>query len=251
MPKIPQEQQRRYEIYNESCFDTFKRLESGSVDMILCDPPYGTTACKWDSVIPLTRMWMELKRVIKRNAAVVLTSCQPFTSRLIASNYDFYCYDYCWTKSKMSGVLNAKREPLRQHENIIVFGSSPVYFPQGLIPIHAPVTEPPRASMSSQNYGRVGDSYYTQRVRNYPTSVLAIPSQGKTEHPTQKPVALMEYLIKTYTKENDLVLDFAMGSGTTGVACGNLGRRFVGCDNDTEFGYFDIATRRIREAYGN
>ena len=249
MPKIPQQAERRYEIYNESCFETFKRIPSGSVDMILCDPPYATTQNSWDSVIPLVRMWMELKRVIKRNRAIVLMANQPFVSLLITSQPNLYAYDWIWEKSNKTGALNVSRRPLRGHEHILVFGNNPRYFPQGLVKIHAPITKQPEKSRNTASYGKVDNLPYTPRFRNYPISIIKEATEGNHEHPTQKPVALMEYLIKTYTRENELVLDFAMGSGTTGVAAGNLNRRFVGCDNDTEFGYFAIAERRIREAY--
>lgn len=219
------------------------------MQLVLVDPPYGTTQNKWDSVLPLDVIWTYLEGLLSNNGNAVFTSCQPFTSVLTLSNLTRYKYDWVWNKSKVTGVLNAKRQPLRNHENVLVFSysSNPLYNPQGLVPVPVPV--PVRQGSSSKNYGERGRYGYTQHVTGYPRTVLEIPSQGKTIHPTQKPVALMEYLIKTYSNEGDLVLDFAMGSGTTGVACGNLNRRFIGIEIDKEHGYFEIAERRIREAY--
>jgi site-specific DNA-methyltransferase (adenine-specific) len=216
-------------------------LEDESVDMILTDPPYGTTACKWDSIIPLEPMWAQLKRIIKPNGAIVMTASQPFTTALIASNMKWFKYCWVWEKTAKVGFQNANRRPLKNHEDVVVFNSK-VYNPQGL---KAHGKENKRSGVGGFS-SSVNTQKYTQKYTNYPCSVLRISSQGGTVHPTQKPVALMEYLIKTYTNEGDTVLDFTMGSGTTGVACKNLNRNFIGIELDE--GYFNIAKQRIAEA---
>jgi site-specific DNA-methyltransferase (adenine-specific) len=216
-----------------------KEIEDGSVDMILTDPPYGTTACKWDSIIPLEPMWEQLNRVIKPNGAIVMTASQPFTTTLIASNMKMFKYCWYWKKNRATGVLNAKRQPLREIEEVVVFNVKQ-YNPQGLIEVN----QPSRNSVKDyDNYGKGTGKTYIQKYTKYPRQVLEFKSIQRTTHPTQKPVALMEYLIKTYTNEGEIVLDFTMGSGTTGVACANLNREFIGIEQDLE--YFKIAGRRI------
>ena len=230
------------------CLERMKEIPDGSVDLILTDPPYGTTACKWDSVIPLEPMWEQLKRIIKPNGAIVMTASQPFTSVLVCSNLSMFAYEWVWVKSKITGVLNAKKMPVRKHESVLVFCDrkcTGTYNAQGLVR-KGTVT---KQGGNSDNYGNRSSDDYVQEFTNWPRDVLEIKSEGNTVHPTQKPVALMEYLIKTYTNEGETVLDFTMGSGTTGVACMNLGRKFIGCDSDKEHGYFEIAKNRISEAY--
>ncbi len=248
-----------YRLYNEDCFETFKRLKDKSIDLVLCDPPYGTTRCKWDSIIPLEPMWEALKRVAKPNAAMVFTATQPFTRWLIVSNIQEFKYDWVWDKVKPTNMLNASRQPLRRHESILVFYSSqPTYNPQK-VPNPKGIEGRSRYAYKRANEGgetvgnikRGGVSKHYEPDKLLPVSLVHCSKPNKPVHPTQKPVALMEYLIKAYTNEGDLVLDFAMGSGTTGVACGNPNRRFIGCDNDTEHGYFEIAKQRIMEAYRN
>lgn len=227
------------------CLDVMGEVEDGSVDMVMCDPPYGTTACKWDSIIPLEPMWEQLKRIVKPNGAIVMAAGQPFSSALVMSNPGMFCYEWVWVKSKITGVLNAKRMPVRKHEQVLVFcdkKSTGIYNAQGLERKGA-IT---KQGGNSDNYGDRNKSEYVQEWTNWPRDVLEIKSAGKTCHPTQKPVALMEYLIKTYTNKGDTVLDFAMGSGTTGVACQNLDRHFIGIEKDGD--YFNIAVKRIREA---
>lgn len=263
MPKIPQQAERRYELYNESCFETFKRIPSGSVNLVLCDPPFGTTACAWDEIIPLAPMWKELLRVIKPNGAIILMSTQPFTTMLTYSKLSHFKYSLVWVKTRPVGFTHAHNMPLRSHEDISVFsrgeivhsneyGNKMTYKPQGLTPL-GKVLDGRRTSKNDSTGLKLcrksHKEFHLQQFTDYPTSVIKIASEGNGEHPTQKPVELMEYLVMTYSHRGEIVLDFAMGSGTTGVACGNLNRRFVGCDNDTEFGYFAIAERRIREAY--
>ena len=232
------------------CLERMMEIPDGSVDMILADPPYGTTACKWDSIIPLDKMWEQLKRVIKPNGAIVMTASQPFTSILGSSNIKGLKYSWIWLKSRATGHLNAKKMPMKSFEDILVFcKEKPMYNPQGLI-------LNPRKVMNSKSHslrgkdnktstvsGGIKHEEYLQEYTNYPRQHLEFASEGNTVHPTQKPVALMEYLIKTYTNENETVLDFTMGSGTTGVACMNTGRKFIGIELDDK--YYDIAKQRI------
>ena len=226
------------------CLERMKEIPDGSVDMILTDPPYGTTACKWDSIIPLEPMWEQLKRIIKPNGAIVMTASQPFTTALIASNMKMFSYCLIWEKSKPVGHLNAKRKPMNKHEDVVLFAKKqPTYNPQGLKAIS------PRLVSRSNKGGIYGESAGKPSVRKftgYPNSILRFNSQNGELHPTQKPVALMEYLIKTYTNEGETVLDFTMGSGTTGVACVNTSRHFIGIELDET--YFNIAKERVNNA---
>ena len=237
-------------IYNEDCLEGMKRIADGSVDMVLCDLPYGTTQCKWDTVIPFEPLWEQYRRVIKPNGAIVLTASQPFTSALVMSNPKMFKYDWCWKKSKVTGVLNAKRQPLRTKEDILVFSlSSPVYNPQGVVACDkrtgTGVSSSGKQGDATGKITQTSDGKYTQKTTGYPRNVLEIPSEGKTVHPTQKPVALFEYLIKTYTNPGELVLDNCMGSGTTAIACMNTKRNFIGFEMDK--GYYDIACKRIED----
>ena len=238
------------------CLERMEEIESGSVDMVLADPPYGTTACKWDSVIPLEPMWEQLKRVIKPNGAIVMTASQPFTTTLISSNMKMFKYCWVWEKNRVTGFANAKKQPLRCVEDVVVFYQSPPeYNPQGLKRIDKTVKNGASvggdslrgdvSASSGKGSLRTAGKEYKQEFTGYPRQVLQIKSESKTAHPTQKPVALMEYLIKTYTNEGETVLDFTMGSGTTGVACKNLGRDFIGIEMDDK--YFDIAKKRIED----
>jgi len=226
------------------CLDVMQGIPDGSVDAVICDPPYGTTACKWDSVIPLEPMWSQLKRITKPNGAIVLTASQPFTSALVMSNVAMFAYEWIWVKSKITGVLNAKKMPVRKHEQVLVFcdrKATGVYNAQGLEK-KGTVTH---QGGQSENYGARSTKPYTQEFTNWPRDVLEIASEGKTIHPTQKPVALMEYLIRTYTNPGETVLDFTMGSGTTGVAAANTGRRFIGIERDPDC--FTAASKRIAD----
>jgi site-specific DNA-methyltransferase (adenine-specific) len=232
-------------LFNDDCLKILAAIPSASIDAIITDPPYGTTACKWDTVIPLEPMWEQLKRIIKPRGAIVLFGSQPFSSALVMSNPEMFSYEWVWVKTKITGVLNAKKMPVRKHEQILVFCetvSTGTYNAQGL-EIKGTMT---KQGGNSDNYGERNKSEYMQEFSNWPRDVLDFPSEGKTAHPTQKPVALMEYLIKTYTNEGEIVLDFTMGSGTTGVAAVNSGRHFVGIELDK--GYFDIAQARIKAA---
>jgi site-specific DNA-methyltransferase (adenine-specific) len=228
------------------CLERMKEIETGSVDLILADPPYGTTACKWDSIIPLEPMWEQLKRIIKPNGAIVMTASQPFTTILIGSNMKGFRYSWVWEKEQWVNFQHAKRQPLKVHEDICVFGvKSPLYNPQGLIPCDIKKSN----KFKGGNLGHCGSekkrSEYKQSFKNYPKSIQKF-TRERGIHPTQKPVALMEYLIKTYTNEGETVLDFTMGSGTTGVAAKNLNRSFIGIELDEN--YFNIAKDRIEKA---
>ena len=212
-------------------------IPDGSVDMILCDLPYGTTQNKWDSVIPFEPLWAHYKRICK--GPIVLTASLPFTATLGASNVGWLKYGWVWEKGSATGHLNAKRMPMKLHEDILVFSKgSHVYNPQDLVPF-GKVT---RRGSNGGNFGVSGKENF-QEFTNYPRSVLRFNNDPKPIHPTQKPVALMEYLIKTYTNEGDVVMDNCMGSGTTGVACANTGRNFIGIEKDPT--YFAAAKARI------
>ena len=237
------------------CLDLLRSVPDASVDMVLADLPYGTTACSWDSIIPLDRLWEQYRRVCTPQAAIVLTATQPFTTTLISSNMRMFRYCWTWVKHCPTGHLNAKRRPLKQTEDIVIFcGGVPPYFPQGVVPTDRLMQN--SASDLSRGTGRKSstvsgagkmEKMYRQGVTNYPRDVLHFRScQQNRQHPTQKPVGLMEYLINTYTSGGQTVLDNAMGSGTTGVACINTGRGFVGMELDG--GFFQMAKQRIDSA---
>ena len=219
-----------------------KTIPDGSIDMVLTDPPYGTTQCKWDSVIPFEPMWEQLKRITKKNGAIALMSQSPFDKVLGVSNIKDLRYEWIWKKEAGTGHLNAKKAPMKDHENILVFYSQqPTYNPQmrlGFKPYTAP-----QGKTKSQNYGKQTGAFTVSDGSRYPLSVISFPRDKGKVHPTQKPVALMEYLIKTYTNEGETVLDFTMGSGTTGVAAKNLNRKFTGIELDEN--YYNIAKERI------
>ena len=219
------------------CLDAMWLIPNGSVDLILCDLPYGTTQNKWDSVIPFEPLWAHYWRVLKPNGAVVLTAAQPFTSALVMSRPDNFKYQWVWEKSKPTGHLNAKKQPMRKHEDVLVFYREQcTYSPQGLKETNAIVSRTNRG-----NYGECSKTT-AQTATGYPHSLLRYPTENGVP-PTQKPAALMEYLVRTYTNEGETVLDNCMGSGTTGVACKNTGRKFIGIERDPE--YFRIAQERI------
>jgi DNA modification methylase len=234
----------RTQLFNGDCLDVMPTLPAASVDLILCDLPYGTTQNKWDSVIPLDRLWAQYWRIAKPNAAVVLTAQCPFDKMLGASCMTHLKYEWIWHKTRATGHLNAKKQPLKNHENTLVFyRGQPTYNPQGLVRKLIPTIR--KGGNNGSNYGK-SDRDALQEFESYPMSVLPIGSEGSTVHPTQKPVALMEYLIRTYTNPGDSVLDNCMGSGTTGVAALRAGRRFIGIERNPS--YFTICERRIAEA---
>ena len=221
------------------CLERMKEIPSGSVDMVLTDPPYGTTACKWDSIIPLEPMWEQLKRIIKPNGAIVMTASQPFTTTLISSNMKMFKYCWAWHKRTSANVGAARFQPLKTHEDIVVFNGK--YKPQM---VKGKTRMRGGKAKNGEANGGLPPVYYASDER-YPVSILDIKTE-RGLHPTQKPVALMEYLIKTYTNDGETVLDFTMGSGSTGVACVNTGRKFIGIELDE--GYFKIAQDRIEQA---
>ncbi|MUV13574.1 DNA-methyltransferase [Noviluteimonas gilva] len=238
-----------FDLRHGDCLEIMAQLSDASVDLILCDLPYGTTACKWDSVIPFEPLWAQYRRVAKKNAAIVLTASQPFTSALIASNLREYRYSWVWDKATISNPMQAKRQPLRQHEDVTVFaaGGAPAYYPQKT-DLH--IKSKWRQYAQNDDAAIPGNVGATGVVEGkYPKTIIRFPAAklvGRTVHPTQKPVALMEYLIRTYTEAGQTVLDNCMGSGTTGVACMNLGRQFIGIERDDK--YFAIASERIAAA---
>lgn len=229
-------------LYKGECLEVMKSIPDASIDAIITDPPYGTTACKWDSVIPFDAMWEQLNRVIKPNGAIVLFGSEPFSSALRMSNIKNYKYDWKWNKIVPTNFLNAKRQPMRLFEDIMVFNSKTYY------PIMIKRDKPIKgyATKSSTNSDIKLDKNTRVYTHKYPTNKIELKKLKGAEHPTQKPIPLMEYLIKTYTKENETVLDFTMGSGTTGVAAKNLNRNFIGIEQDDK--YFKIAEQRIKEA---
>lgn len=234
------------ETYKGDCLEIMDDLISKGIkiDAIITDPPYGTTACKWDSVIPFKPMWERLNKLIKSNGAIVLFGSEPFSSALRMSNIENYKYDWVWEKSRVTGVLNAKKQPLRHLENISVFYKKQcLYNPQGIQKCNKETSTGNNGKGNSDNYGSVRVGTYTQKQTGYPKQRLSFASVGRTQHPTQKPVALMEYLIKTYTNEGELVLDLTMGSGSTMVACQNTNRNGIGIEQDEK--YFKIAQERI------
>lgn len=229
-----------FKLLQGDCLELMKSIPDASVDMILCDLPYGTTQNKWDAIIPFTELWREYGRIC--SGAIVLTASQPFTSAMVMSRPDWFRYSWVWEKSSATGHLNAKRMPMKLHEDILVFSRKPApYNPQGLLPFNKMT----KRGNNGSNFGKSGAENF-QDFTNYPRSILRFGSDTKPVHPTQKPVALMEYLIRTYTNEGDTVLDNCMGSGTTGVACMQSGRKFIGMEMDA--GYFEIAKGRIQAA---
>jgi site-specific DNA-methyltransferase (adenine-specific) len=235
-------------VLHGDCLDLMKDIETGSIDMILCDLPYGTTQCKWDTVIPFEPLWAQYKRIIKDNGAIVLTAAQPFTSALVMSNVKMFRYDWVWEKPKGTGHLNAKKQPMRNKEDVLVFYKKQcTYRPQF-------ITGEPYKNKAGKDHNKISsmtDSYgaYTNHREvntgfRYPKQIqkFNVVERG-TVHPTQKPVALFEYLIKTYTNEGDLVLDNCAGSGTTGVACIRTGRDFILMEKEQK--YVDIIKGRL------
>ena len=274
-----------YILHNGECLEVMDNIADESIDLILCDLPYGTTdrsgqnksggslarktgtrLLKWDTVIPLDLLWKQYKRIIKPKGAVILTADQPFTSQLIMSNIEWFIYEWIWKKKKTTGFLLANHRPMKQTEDIVVFssagasgashksGNSMTYNPQGLIEKRViKKNNPKRLGKFLHNPEHMGkgnkllhESEYEQKYTNYPSEILEIGLDRNVSHPTQKPVALMEYLIKTYSNENETVLDNTMGSGTTGVACVNTNRKFIGIEFDEK--YFKIAENRINKA---
>jgi DNA modification methylase len=230
------------ELLHGDCLELMSGIPDGSVDMILCDLPYGTTQCKWDSVIPFEPLWEQYKRVIKSGGAIVLTASQPFTSALVMSNPAWFRYCWVWEKDRATGFFDANRRPLRAHEDVVVFCEKGApYNPQFWYSTPY-VTKSAAGAKHIYSDGIDRTPTISKDGRRFPRTVQRFNCDSGL-HPTQKPVALMEYLIKTYTNPDDLVLDNCMGSGTTGVACVNTGRKFIGIEKDDK--YFDVARDRI------
>jgi len=248
-------------LMHGDCLEMMKLIPEGSVDMVLCDLPYGTTACAWDSIIPFDQLWAEYRRLLKSSGAVVLTAGQPFTSALVMSNPEWFRYQWVWCKNMPAGFAQAKNKPMTQHEDVLVFSPAKTghisqcknrmtYNPQDLTPLGKTVKNSKGHRGSAFEARANAKDSYIQEFTGYPNSVLHFDCQRDGIHPTQKPVALMEYLIRTYTNEGETVLDNTMGSGTTGVACANTGRNFIGIERDDK--YFAIAQKRIEDAmYGD
>lgn len=234
-------------LLNGDCLQVMATLPSKSVDMILCDLPYGTTQCAWDSIIPLEKLWEQYCRLIRDNGVIVLTAMQPFTSLLVSSNLSMFRYEWIWEKGNATGFLNAKKQPLRAHESVLVFyKKQSIYNPQ-IMNSHKRRTAK-RGPIGSECYGKTLKNTDYDSTERYPRSVQFFSSDKQREnlHPTQKPVSLFEYLVRTYTNIGDTVLDNCMGSGTTGVACVNSCRSFIGIEQENK--YFNVSCRRIFDA---
>lgn len=224
-------------VHLGDCLELMQQIPDASIDMILCDLPYGTTQCKWDTIIPFDKLWAQYERIIKDNGAIVLTASQPFTTVLIGSNLNKFSYTWYWKKRPVN-FLNAKKQPLRNIEDILIFNTPKTYNPQGLIKCNK-INKRSNSTETNGAHGNINLSEFT----NYPSQVLEITSGERGLHPTQKPVALFEYLIKTYTNEGDVVLDNCAGSGTTGEACINTNRNYILMEKEEK--YFDIINDRL------
>ena len=248
------------DIKRGDCLELMKDIPDGSVDMILADLPYGTTALSWDEVIPFEPLWAEYERVIKDNGAIVLTASQPFTTKLINSKIELFKYNWVWKKARPTGFSHSKNMPLKDYEDVVVFSKGSIghahliknrmeYNPQGVYEVSRKIKRSTKG-FSGTMERKSQSNEYTGKLSGFPKMVIEFSNviQG-TVHPTQKPLDLMEYLIKTYTNEGDLVLDNCMGSGTTGVACQNTNRNFIGFELDET--YFNIAKERLEGKYGN
>jgi len=247
---------KNYRLYHGDCLEVMDNIPDKSVDMVLADPPYGTTACKWDIIIPLDDMWKQLKRVIKKNGAIALFSSQPFTSVLVSSNWTMFRYEWIYNKSNASNFANCKKTPLKYHENVLIFYSSP--------PTYIPQMQKREGGGEARNKSNKPHNRKKEQIceitnillkyrdtnkskLKYPSTIQKFNNKNPKDrglHPTQKPVALLEYLIKTYTKEKETILDFCMGSGSTGKAAQNLNRKFIGIEKDPK--YFKIAQERLK-----
>ena len=239
--------EKQMQLLHGDCLELMQTIGSNSVDLILCDLPYGTTACKWDSVIPFEPLWQQYERIIKDDGAIVLTAAQPFASILAVSNIKLFRYDWIYEKPNATGFLNAKKQPLRAHESVLVFyKKQPTFNPQKTHG-HARKSSH-RNSINSEVYGKAIKKTVYDSSDRYPRSVQVFESDKYklNAHPTQKPLALMAYLVETYSNRGDLVLDNCMGSGTTGVACVFTGRKFIGIEKDLK--YFSTARDRINTA---
>jgi len=240
-------------IYNMDCIEGMKQLDDNSIDLIVTDPPYGITQCKWDKKLALNILWSEIKRIIKSKKPIIFTASQPFTSKLVMSNIDWFKYEWIWCKNKASNFLNATWQPLKEHEEILVFASSgkPIYNVQLTNRIDKERNKYFYKKKFKTNPKHVGNcdrvKKYTNISKRYPSTILQIDVE-RNGHPTQKPLKLFEYLIKTYSNENNIVLDCFIGSGTTAVACKRLHRHFIGFEINKE--YYDISLQRLLNVPG-
>ena len=229
------------EILLGDCLELMKDIPNGSIDMILCDLPYGTTACKWDTIIPFEPLWKQYKRIIKDNGAIVLTASQPFTSALVMSNPKMFKYEWIWEKTKASNFQLAKYNPMKIHENVLVFYKNVPVYNQHTLEIGE--FNNSRNSISQMTNLSNRTKEYVSKAKGYNKSIIKVGSEHNPPHPTQKPVALFEYLIKTYTNEGELVLDNTAGSGTTAIACLNTKRQFIVMEKEQK--YYDMILKRV------
>tara|TARA_R110000868_G_C10659814_1_gene745712 strand:- start:46 stop:768 length:723 start_codon:yes stop_codon:yes gene_type:complete len=233
-------------LLHGDCLEVMKSIGNKSIDAIICDLPYGTTACKWDSIIPFEPLWEQYKRIIKDNGAIVLTSTQPFTSALVMSNPKWFKYQWIWDKKIPSGMSYARFQPMRQHEDVLVFCNGKTLYNAQITLRDKPIKKGGNKYSESApiQASKLGKDFKKTYTTKQPTTIIVFDKVRKgSVHPTQKPIELMEYFVKTYTNEGDTVLDNCMGSGTTGLACKNLGRLFIGIEQDAN--YFEIAKTRI------
>jgi DNA modification methylase len=232
-------------IYNEDCLIGMGRIPDKSIDMILCDLPYGTTNCKWDTVIPFEPLWEQYERIIKDNGAIVLTGSEPFSSMLRMSNLKLFKYDWIWDKVKGTGFLNAKKQPMRNHEVVSVFYRKQCTYNPQKTSGHRLKKSFRAKHLQTDVYGEMKQDYLYESTDRYPRSIQVFPTdtQNSSLHPTQKPIALFEYLVRTYTDEGETVLDSCMGSGTTAIACINTNRRYIGFELEKD--YYNLAVKRI------
>jgi len=239
-------------LFNADCMDVLPLIPDKSVQLILADLPYGTTACKWDTVIPFEPLWEQYERIIKDNGAIVLFGSQPFTSALIMSNIKLFKYEWIWEKSRTVGFLNAKNAPLKKHENICVFSkgktancnkNNMIYNPQGLIEINKVKKSVKQSDDTVVGNRPSRNKEYVAKYTGYPTSIIKFNNEAKQIHPTQKPLSLMKEIIATYSDENDYVLDNTMGVGTTCLGAKELNRSFIGIEKDVK--YYDLAVARV------
>lgn len=233
-----------FELHHGDCLKEMDKIPDNSVDMVLCDLPYGTTSAKWDIVLPFERLWEHYQRVLKDKGVVALFGSQPFTTRIINSNKKDYKYNWYWIKNTSTGFAFSKYQPMRRVEDICIFyKKAGAYKPQGLKRFEKPVKGRAKKHQDASIYAHTLEKEFITEFYNYPTNVLEFKKDIDKFHPTQKPVELLEYLINTYTNEGETVLDNCMGSGSTGVACIKTGRKFIGIEKDEKF--FEIAKERI------
>jgi len=234
----------RNQVIQGDCLDVMKQIEDKSIDMILCDLPYGTTQNKWDVIIPFDKLWEQYERIIKDNGSIVLTATQPFSSAVVMSNPDLFKYEWIWKKTDSTNFLNAKHQPLRIHESVLVFYKKSNYKPQGL-KNQKPTFKKDGNKKTTENYGETKGLQYVQEYTNYPESVITFSSANGTVHPTQKPVDLFRYLIRTYSNEGDLILDNCGGSGTTAIASIMENRDYIIIEKEKK--YIDIINNRVQQ----